>query len=223
MAVEASSAGYRRIKLKIQPGRDVMWVAAVREAIGEGPPLSVDANAAYGLSDTNHLKQLDRFGLAMIEQPLARDDLVRHAELQRMLDTPICLDESIVSLDRAEDMMTLGAGKIINIKPGRVGGLAVSLAIHDCAARHGIPVWCGGMLESGVGRAHNIALASLPNFELPGDLSPSARYWDRDIVIPEWTMDCGQIRVPLDRPGMGVEVDRDFVDDVTQRVQEVGT
>src|SRR5258705_9480813 len=146
----------------------------------------------------------------MIEQPLAWDDLVRHAALQRRLATPICLDESITSLERAQDMITLGAGRIVNIKPGRVGGFTASLAIHDLCTRHGIPVWCGGMLESGVGRAHNVALASLPNFTFPGDLSPSERYWTRDIVDPEWTMDTeGRVVVPFDRPGMGVEVDRE--------------
>src|SRR5947208_651338 len=125
----------------------------------------------------------------MIERPLGRDDLVRHAALQRRLQTPLCLDESITDVERVEDMITLQSGRIVNIKPGRVGGFAQSIAIHDLCQRHGIPVWCGGMLESGIGRAHNVALASLPNFSLPGDLSPSARYWERDIVTPEWTMD----------------------------------
>jgi len=154
----------------------------------------------------------------MIEQPLAWDDLVRHATLQKHLQTPLCLDESITSLDKAEDMVALGSGKIINIKPGRVGGFSASLAIHDFCARNSIPVWCGGMLESGVGRSHNVALASLSNFVLPGDLSPSARYWERDIVTPEWTMDAhGMVQVPLDRPGMGVEVDLDRVENLTVR------
>ncbi len=216
-AVMALEAGYRRVKLKIEPGRDLEWVAAVREAIGVAHPLSVDANGAYGLGDANHLRRLDDLGLSMIEQPLAGEDLVRHAELQRQIETPICLDESITGLDRAQDMVTLGSGRIVNIKPGRVGGLTPSVEIHDFTAQHAIPVWCGGMLESGIGRAHNIALASLPNFTLPGDLSPSARYWDRDVVVPEWTMDEGRIRVPRDRPGMGVEVDRDFVEHITCR------
>ena len=156
----------------------------------------------------------------MIEQPLAWDDLLRHAELQKRLATPICLDESITGVDRAEDMLALGSGRIVNIKPGRVGGHAQALAIHDVCAAHGVPVWCGGMLESGVGRAHNVALASLPNFTLPGDVSPCERYWERDIVRPEWTMDGeGRIRVPLDRPGIGVEVDMDRVDDLTVRAE----
>ena len=154
----------------------------------------------------------------MIEQPLGRDDLVRHAALQRLLKTPLCLDESITDVERAQDMITLQSGRIVNIKPGRVGGFAQSIAIHDLCQRHGIPVWCGGMLESGIGRAYNVALASLPNFSLPGDLSPSARYWERDIVTPEWTMDQeGMVRVPRDAPGMGVAVDMDRVDNLTVR------
>jgi o-succinylbenzoate synthase len=185
--------------------------------------LMADANSAYTLADADHLSELDAFHLIMIEQPLSRDDLLRHATLQSRLKTPICLDESITSVDRAEDMIALGSGKIINIKPGRVGGFSVSKAIHDLCQSRGVPVWCGGMLESGVGRAHNVALASLPNFMLPGDLSPSSRYWERDIVRPEWTMDSdGMVHVPLDRPGIGVDVDLDRVDDLTVRREEFG-
>src|SRR5205823_1108775 len=154
----AYDQGYRKIKVKIQPGADVGFVRAVRAALGPSVHLMADANSAYTLSDADHLAELDAFGLIMIEQPLSREDIVRHATLQRRLSTPICLDESITSLDRAEDMIALGGGKIINIKPGRVGGFAVSKAIHDVCQRHAIPVWCGGMLESGVGRAHNVAL-----------------------------------------------------------------
>jgi o-succinylbenzoate synthase len=198
-------------------------VRAVRRELGPTVHLMADANSAYSLSDADHLRQLDAFNLIMIEQPLSRDDLVRHAELQRQLKTPICLDESITSVDRAEDMITLGAGRIINIKPGRVGGFAVSKAIHDVCQRNAIPVWCGGMLESGVGRAHNVTLASLPNFTLPGDLSPSARYWARDIVTPEWIMDAeGMVHVPRNRPGFGVNVDMNFVDQITVRREELG-
>jgi o-succinylbenzoate synthase len=154
----------------------------------------------------------------MIEQPLAYDDIVRHAELQHMLTTPICLDESITSVDRAEDMITLKSGRIINIKPGRVGGFQQARAIHDLCAKHGIPVWCGGMLESGIGRSYNVALASLPNFTIPGDLSPSARYWERDVIKPEWTMSAdGMMKVPLDQPGIGVAVDEDRIHDLTVR------
>ncbi len=217
-ARQALGHGYRKVKIKIKPGADVDYVGAAREALGPGAPLMADANNAYTLDDSDRLVQLDQFGLLMIEQPLAWDDLVRHAALQRRLATPICLDESITSLERAEDMVTLGAGRIINIKPGRVGGFAPSLAIHALSARHDVPVWCGGMLESGVGRAYNVALASLPGFTIPGDISPSARYWERDVVTPEWTMaPDGTMTVPRDRPGLGVAVDIDRVDDLTVR------
>jgi O-succinylbenzoate synthase len=219
----AFDKGYRKIKVKIEPGSDVEYVRAVREELGADVHLMADANSAYTLADADHLAELDAFNLIMIEQPLSRDDLVRHAELQRRLKTPICLDESITSVDRAEDMIALHAGRIINIKPGRVGGFTVSKAIHDLCQQNSIPVWCGGMLESGVGRAHNVALASLPNFLLPGDLSPSARYWARDIVTPEWTMDAeGMVHVPRTKPGIGVELDMDFVDDITVRTETIG-
>lgn len=218
----AVASGYRKIKVKIAPGADVEYVSAVREAVGPEIGLMVDANAAYTLAAADHLARLDAFDLMMIEQPLACDDLVRHARLQERLRTPICLDESITSLDRAEDMVTLGSGRIVNIKPGRVGGFLNSIAIHDYCERHAVPVWCGGMLESGVGRAHNVALASLSNFSLPADLSPSARYWERDIVVPEWTMGPdGQVEVPRHAPGIGVEVDRDRIDDITVRVERL--
>ncbi len=217
-AVAARAEGYRKIKLKIQPGADLEFVSAVREALGPEAPLMADANSAYSLADAGQLARLDDLGLIMIEQPLGPDDLVRHAELQRRLRTPLCLDESITGVERAEDMIALRSGRIVNIKPGRVGGFRASRAIHDVCAAHGVPVWCGGMLESGIGRAHNVALASLPNFSLPGDLSPSARYWERDIVAPEWTMDAeGMVRVPRDRPGLGVEVDQSRVEALTVR------
>ena len=218
----AYDAGYRKIKVKIQPGADVEFVRAVRDALGPDVHLMADANSAYTLDDAEHLARLDDFDLIMVEQPLGRDDVVRHAALQRRMTTPICLDESITSVERAEDMIALGSGRIVNIKPGRVGGFAVSKAIHDVCELNAIPVWCGGMLESGVGRAHNIALASLPNFRLPGDLSPSARYWERDIVTPEWTMDDeGMVHVPLDKTGIGVTVDMDRVDALTTRAAEL--
>ena len=219
-AREAIAAGYRKVKVKIQPGADVAHLRAVREALGPDAPLMADANNAYSLDDPAHvaaLEALDDLALTMIEQPLAWDDLVRHAELQRRLRTPLCLDESITSAERARDMITLGSGRVVNVKPGRVGGYAESLAIHDLCAAHGVPVWCGGMLESGVGRAYNVALASLPDFTQPGDVSPSRRYWERDVVTPEWTMQDGRVRVPLDRPGIGVAVDRDRIDDLTVR------
>lgn len=221
-ALAAQARGYRKIKVKIKPGADLEFVAAVRAALGPQAPLMVDANNAFSLADLELLQKLDDFNLIMIEQPLAWDDIVRHAALQKRLRTPICLDESITGLAQAEDMVTLDSGRIINIKPGRVGGFTAAIAIHDFCAQHGIPVWCGGMLESGVGRAHNVALASLPNFVLPGDLSPSDRYWERDIVTPEWTMSAdGMVTVPLEKPGMGVTVNLDRVDDLTVRCETV--
>lgn len=219
-ALAALAAGYRKIKVKIQPGKDVEYVRAVREAVGPEIGLMADANSAYTLADADHLIELDAFNLIMLEQPLGDDDLVRHAQLQKRMTTRICLDESITSVDRAEDMITLGSGKIINIKPGRVGGFSASIAIHDLCRSAGIPVWCGGMLESGIGRAYNVALASLPNFSLPGDLSPSARYWARDIVSPEWTMDKeGMVHVPREKPGIGVTVDADMIESLSQRTE----
>jgi O-succinylbenzoate synthase len=217
-AAAALAQGYRKIKVKISPGSDIAYVRAVREALGADIHLMADANSAYTLNDADHLAQLDEFNLIMIEQPLGADDIRQHAELQRRLRTPICLDESITSVDRARDMIALGSGRIVNIKPGRVGGYSASRAIHDVCQQNGIPVWCGGMLESGVGRAYNVALASLPNFTLPGDLSPSARYWERDLVKPEWTMDAeGMVPVPRSRPGIGVTIDMDRVDALTAR------
>lgn len=217
-ARSALSSGYRKIKLKVKPGSDIEYVAAVRDALGPEAPLMVDANNAYSVSDFGHLARLDDFNLIMIEQPLAWDDIARHAQLQQRMQTPICLDESITSVDRAEDMIAMRAGRIVNIKPARVSGFQQSLAIHDLCARHEIPVWCGGMLESGIGRAYNVALASLPNFVIPGDLSPSARYWERDIVTPEWTMDSdGMVAVPRDRPGIGVTADVDRIEQLTAR------
>ena len=219
-AQRAVADGYCKIKVKIQPGQDVEYVRAVREALGPTVGIMADANSAYTLDSADHLSELDAFDLIMLEQPLGDDDLVRHAALQRRMRTRICLDESITSVDRAEDMITLGSGRIINIKPGRVGGFTASKAIHDVCHAAGVPVWCGGMLESGIGRAYNVALASLPNFSLPGDLSPSARYWARDIVTPEWTMDGeGMVRVPIDRAGIGVAIDRDFIDSLTVRTE----
>ena len=221
-AKRAVADGYRKIKVKIQPGADVEYVRAVRAALGTEVSLMADANSAYRLSDADHLAKLDAFGLIMIEQPLGRDDLVRHAALQKRLTTPICLDESITDVDRCEDMIALGSGRIVNIKPGRVGGFTPSKRIHDLCQRNGIPVWCGGMLESGIGRAHNIALASLPNFSLPGDLSPSRRYWERDVVTPEWDMGAdGLVPVPAGRVGMGVTPDMNRIDDLTVRREEL--
>ena len=217
-ALAALEAGYRKVKLKIQPGSDVEFVRAVRDAVGDETRLAVDANSAYSLDDLDVFLALDELGLIMIEQPLSWEDLVRHAELQRRISTPICLDESITGPDRAEDMLTLGSGRIVNIKPGRVGGFGPSTAIHEMCLERNVPVWCGGMLESGVGRAYNVALASLAGFSLPGDLSPSRRYWSEDVVEPEWTMLAdGMVEVPFDRPGLGVDVRQDRVADLTVR------
>ena len=218
----ALAEGYQKIKLKIMPGRDVAYVTAVREAFPDAP-LMADANNAYTLDDVDALAAMDSLNLMMFEQPLAWEDLVRHATLQRMLKTPVCLDESITSLDRAQDMVSLGSGRLINIKPGRVGGFAESIAIHDFCEANGIPVWCGGMLESGIGRAYNVALASMSNFQKPGDLSPSARYWAQDVVTPEWTMDAnGHVQVPRDVPGIGVTVNVDRIEDLTVRRTVLG-
>ncbi len=210
--------GYRKIKVKIMPGADLDFLRAVREEFGPDLPLMTDANSAYRASDSERLMAFDDLGLMMIEQPFAHDDLLEHARLQARLTTPICLDESITGPDRARDMLKLGSGRVVNIKPGRVGGFRASLAIHDICREAGIPVWCGGMLESGIGRGYNVALASLAGFTLPGDLSPSARYWERDIVLPEWRMSGdGMVTLPLDRPGIGVEVDTDRISSLTSR------
>jgi O-succinylbenzoate synthase len=197
--------GYRRIKLKIKPGWDLKVLEQVRAQFPE-IRLQVDANAAYTIADLPLLRQLDRFGLLMVEQPFAYDDLVDHAALQRELATPICLDESIPSLNAARAALELGSCKVINIKPGRVGGLSQAVAIHDYCRERGVPVWCGGMLETGIGRAHNVALASLPGFSLPNDISASKRYWEHDIIEPEFELnEDGTISVPKG-PGIGVEV-----------------
>ncbi len=221
-AVTALTRGYRKIKLKIEPGRDLAFIRAVREVCGPDAPLMVDANNAYTLDDLPRLTELDTFALMMIEQPLAADDLVQHAALQAELVTPICLDESITGPDRVRDMLTLGSGRIVNLKPGRVGGFTPALQIHALCVDAGVPLWCGGMLESGVGRGFNIALASLPGFTLPGDISPSERYWRHDVVEPGWTMDeTGMIGVPHTEPGTGVQVDRDRIAALTVREETV--
>ncbi len=210
--------GYPRIKLKIKPGWDINILEAVR---GRFPKikLQVDANAAYTIADLPLLKELDRFGLLMVEQPFAYDDLVDHAALQRELSTPICLDESISSLNAARAALALGSCKVINIKPGRVGGLTQAVAIHDECQAKLVPVWCGGMLESGIGRAHNLALASLPNFSLPNDISASRRYWEHDIIEPEFELNRdGTISLPKG-PGIGVEVLQDRLEAATVRMR----
>lgn len=208
------AAGYRRIKIKIKPGWDVEAIEAVRERFAS-VPLMADANAAYTLADADHLAALDRFDLMMIEQPLDDDDLRDHASLQRRIRTAICLDESIHSVRAADEAIAIGACRIINVKPGRMGGHRESIRLHDLAASHNIPLWHGGMLESGIGRAHNIHLASLPNFSLPGDIAASRRYFVPDLIDPpiEISPD-GTIPVP-ERPGIGVSVDWDRVRSAT--------
>ncbi|MGA7148228.1 MAG: o-succinylbenzoate synthase [Microbacterium sp.] len=205
--------GYARIKIKIKPGRDIADTAAVREAFGT-VALQVDANSAYTLADADTLAELDRFDLILIEQPLQEDDLVDHAALARRLTTPVCLDESIVSAKAATDALALGSASIINIKAGRVGGYLEALAIHDLCRDAGIPVWCGGMLETGIGRAANAALAALPGFTLPGDISASSRFYTRDIVTEPAVLEDGHVRVPTGA-GLGVEVDFDALDEFT--------
>ncbi|KZE48286.1 o-succinylbenzoate synthase [Brevibacillus parabrevis] len=176
--------GYKKIKVKIKPGFDVEPMRAIRHTFGPDVPLMADANSAYTLTDIDMLKQLDEFGLIMIEQPLGHDDIIDHATLQRELKTPICLDESIHTVEDARKAIELGSCRIINIKIGRVGGLTDAKKLHDLCAAKGVPVWCGGMQEVGIGRAHNIAIASLSNFTIPGDTSPSHRYFTEDVVTP---------------------------------------
>lgn len=212
--------GYQRIKLKIKPGWDVDIVRQVRQSHPD-ILLSVDANSAYRLPDANHLKQLDEYRLLMIEQPLDYDDLIDHAKLQSQMKTPICLDESITGIKRAEHALDLKSCQIINIKIGRVGGYSQALAIHDLCHARKIPVWCGGMLESGIGRAHNIALASLPGFVLPGDISASSRYFARDVIKPEvFVSKGGTVEVPRG-PGIGFEVDLDYISSRTQTIKRI--
>jgi O-succinylbenzoate synthase len=197
--------GYRRVKLKIKPGWDVAVVRAVR---GRWPnlPLQVDANSAYTLADAPRLRELDPFDLLLIEQPLHHDDIVDHAQLQKQLHTPLCLDESIHSPEHARWALDIGACRVINIKVGRVGGLTAACRIHDLCAERGVPVWCGGMLETNVGRAANVALAALPNFTLPGDISASARYYRQDVAEPNFILnDDSTLSVPSG-PGLGVRV-----------------
>jgi O-succinylbenzoate synthase len=211
--------GYRRIKIKVKPGWDVEPVALIRERFGP-IPLMVDANAAYRLEDAGHLAGLDQFNLMMIEQPLDYDDIADHAALQRRLTTAICLDESIHSVRAGRDALDANACRIINIKPGRIGGHAESIRLHDLCAARRVPVWHGGMLESGIGRAHNLHLSTLPNFSLPGDVAASRRYYEPDLIEPgiEVQPD-GMIRVP-DGPGIGVHVVDDRLEQATLRREE---
>lgn len=214
------AAGYQRIKIKIKPGQDVELVAAIREKFPD-IVLSVDANSAYTLADIDVMKQLDQFNLLMIEQPLAAGDLVDHSKLQPQLKTPICLDESIESLDDARHAIDLGACQIVNVKLGRVGGHLAAKKIQDYALQRGIPVWCGGMLESGIGRAHNIAMSTLPGFSLPGDVSASSRYWEEDIVEPPVTVSPSGTIKPLESPGIGYAVKEKRIEALTVRREEI--
>jgi O-succinylbenzoate synthase len=211
-------SGYRRIKIKIKPGWDVEVIRQVRHAFPK-ILLMGDANSAYTLSDVDVFKKMDPYDVMMFEQPLHYEDMIDHAELQRQIDTPICLDESIHSAEDARKAIQIGACRIINIKLGRVGGHREAKAVHDVCRNNGIPVWCGGMLESGIGRAHNVALSSLENFSLPGDVSASRRYWEEDIIEPAVAVSAdGQI-AQLDRPGIGYDVKPDLIERLTVRSQ----
>jgi len=211
-------AGYRRIKIKIKPGWDLEVIRQVREAF-PGIPLMGDANSAYTLADVDVFKKMDKYNIMMFEQPLHYEDIIDHAELQRQIETPICLDESIHSAEDARKAIQIGACKIINIKLGRVGGHREVKAVHDVCRNAGIPVWCGGMLESGIGRAHNVALSSLEDFSLPGDVSASKRYWSEDIVDPPVSVSAdGQI-AQLHGPGIGYRVKEDLIDRLRVRSQ----
>jgi O-succinylbenzoate synthase len=206
--------------MKIKPGWDVDVVRRVRERF-PSIKLMADANSAYTLADAGHLKKLDDFYLMMIEQPLAHDEIIDHVKLQAALQTPICLDECLRSAHQAEQAIRMKACQIINIKLGRVGGFAEAKRLHDVAAAAGVPVWCGGMLEAGIGRAHNIALATLPNFVLPGDVSASKRYWKRDIIQPAVeTSPRGTIEI-RDDPGFGYAIDREYLDSLVVRQETI--
>ncbi len=211
--------GYKRVKLKIEPGWDLEPVRAVRQSFGVDLPLQVDANSAYSLKDRDQLKRLDEFGLLLLEQPFPEEQVLAHAKLAEYIETPVCLDESITSVQTVEDAITLGACEVCNIKPGRVGGYLEAVRIHDLCRARGVPVWCGGMLETGLGRAANVALAALPGFVLPGDVSASNRYYHRDITEP-LVMHDGQLSVPRG-PGLGVNVIPTVLDQVTVSAQEV--
>jgi o-succinylbenzoate synthase len=205
--------GYERVKVKISPENDIQYIREIRRRFPD-LALMADANSAYSLGDADRLRALDEYGLLMIEQPLEYDDIVDHAKLQSQIATPICLDESIVTFDDARKAVELGSCKVINIKIGRVGGIGEAKRIHDFCVSKGIPVWAGGMIEFGVSRAHNIALASMPGFTIPGDISGSDRYWEEDIIQPEIKVLNGSINVP-DRPGIGYDLNRKRLSEIT--------
>nr|WP_239583631.1 o-succinylbenzoate synthase [Metabacillus iocasae] len=210
--------GYKRFKIKIKPGIDYELIKGIRKHFPT-LPLMADANSAYTLQDIDGLKRLDEYNLMMIEQPLGSDDIVDHAYLQRELKTPICLDESIVSYEDARKAIELGSCRVINVKISRVGGLSEAKRIHDLCEQKGVQLWVGGMLESGISRAHNIALASLPHFTIPGDISASARYWNQDVIIPEVMVDKGDIMVPT-RSGIGYEVNETYIQQIEKQVKQ---
>jgi O-succinylbenzoate synthase len=214
------AAGYQRIKVKIKPGHDVDAIAAIRKRFPD-LPLMADANSAYHLHDVATLQRLDAFQLMMIEQPLGQEDLVEHAQLQKQLKTPVCLDESIRSVADARHALDLGACRVVNLKLGRVGGSGEARRIERLCRERGVPLWCGGMLEAGIGRAHNIALSTLPGFTLPGDVSASARYWEEDIIDPPVTVSAGGTILPPEGPGIGFAVKRELIERLTMRVRVV--
>jgi o-succinylbenzoate synthase len=205
--------GFKRVKIKISPDADYQLISGIRQQFPD-LPLMADANSAYSLKNVDRLKALDEFGLLMIEQPLGFDDIIDHAKLQEQIRTPICLDESIVTFEDARKAVELGSCGVINIKIGRVGGIGEAKRIHDYCHSKGIPVWAGGMIEFGISRAHNIALASLPGFTIPGDISGSDRYWEQDIIEPEIKVENGMIKVP-DSAGIGIELNRKRLKEVT--------
>ncbi|USK36498.1 o-succinylbenzoate synthase (plasmid) [Bacillus sp. F19] len=206
--------GYKKIKVKVKPGWDIKPMEAIRKKFGDQIPLMADANSAYSLNDKELLKEFDQFNLIMVEQPLAHDDIFDHAKLQAEMKTPICLDESIHSVEDARKAIEINACKIINIKIGRVGGLTEAKKMHDLCEEKNIPVWCGGMLEAGIGRSHNIAIASLSNFSIPGDTSASSRYFHEDIILPEVTLSKpGIISVP-EQHGIGFDINNEVINEL---------
>lgn len=211
--------GYRRVKVKIKPGKDLNYLTGIRERFGN-IMLMADANSAYTLKDLEMFKEMDKLNLLMIEQPLAHDDIVDHRHLQSVMNTPICLDESIHNAEDARKAIELGSTKTINIKVARVGGLTEAKKVHDICMENDIPVWCGGMLDTGIARAHNVAIASLPNYRYPGDIPASDRYWNQDVIIPPMKIDeRAMIYVP-DKPGIGFEPDTEMIDKITYQKQE---
>lgn len=221
-AEEALSEGYRKVKVKIAPGRDVGRLRALRGELGTDAPLAADANGSYRRGDAGRLSPADALGLTALEQPYEPGDLLGHAALQRRIATPVALDESVTSFARARDMMSLESARALNLKPGRVGGFAPSLAVHGLCRRAGVALWCGGMLETGIGRAYNAALASLPGFDVPSDIYPPTRYLVEDVVSPAWTVaEDGTVGVPDRGPGLGIDVDRGRVEDLTVWKEEM--